>query len=1326
MPSFSKSLPKARSVFFALFLTLLVTAQVWAASTTVVISQIYGAGGNSGAVLDSDFVELFNLGSTAVSLNGWSIQYVSSAGTSASAGTSYSLPSVTLAPGQYFLMKGATGTTCTATSTPSCPTFTADGTSAINLSGTTGKVFLVNNTTLLTGVTPTGTSGASSCTLPSGVVDYVGFGISATCAEGGKFTTPNATAAQAIIRTIPCVDTDNNGADFTNGTPVPHNSSTALSPCLVTSPTAPSITGSASPSSQTSGLTVLLAGVVQAGNSPVSTSLTPTVDLSLIGGSKNQSLYDDGTHGDVISGDSTYSYSFSIPSGQTPGIYKLNFTVTDNQMRSGTGSANLTITSPVSFVPIHSIQGTMGTGATAPVPSAHIGQVVQTSGIVTGVLVNGYYIQARDNAADSDPTTPEGIFIHTGNGLVPTTATVGTEVQVSGTASLYPSGVSLAGTELDNVTGYSVLSTGNVLPAAIALTTSFPSPSGGPFQLMRYQSMRVTAAPSVTATEGTQGTLTESAETYVSNGQFYGTVTGIARPVREPGLEVLDPLTPTYPAITEFDDNPEVFAVDSADMQGGSGTPIDLTSGAVLTNMAGVMDFSGSLYNVNSGSGAQLGAGPVFMVDATTRPTVTGGLTVVAVPAAKSGELTIGDQNMERFYNATADTSGAVVLTSTAYALRLAKASLAIRNVLNAPDILCLEEMENLATLTDLSSKISSDAIAAGQPDPGYVPYLVQGNDTSAINVAFMVKPSKVDVLDVTQFGKTTTYTNSTGTQAVLNDRPPLVMHAGIKRAVPTDYPLTIVVNHLRSLNGVTDPSTTGQSVRLKREAQAEYLANLIQGYQTNGEHVISVGDYNAFEFNDGIVDTLDIIRGVATIPGKDIVAAPASPIVSPAMVDLAPTNLSTGAYSYVYVGDAQSIDHFLATSDIAGIMHTSPAHLDADFPVIDRNDSTRPEATSDHDGIVGYLAVPPGTSISLSSSSLTYSASQPLNTPSASQPVTVNNTGATAITFTGIAASTGFTQTNTCGSSLAGGASCTVNVIFQPTQTGPEMGTLTLTDSDQTGKQIVALSGTGAGIFSAILLSANPSTVVAGTSVALTATLSGNSTNPPSGSVTFSDNGTSIGMVTIASGVATLVTKTLGVGANPISAAYNGDSAYPTASTTTPVTVTVTAAPVPDFTFSVANTSIDVTDSSPSGSATLNVAMVNGFSQTVSFSCMGLPSSSHCSFAPAMLSATGSSTLTVVIDKASLAPSDANPFERGSGILAATLIGLPLLFRRSLRSNLGLHGTFLAALLLGGIVTAISGCGSSVSTNKGSSSVVVTATAGSLSHTASFTLNVH
>ena len=68
---------------------------VLAASPDIVISEVYGGGGNSGATLTNDFIELFNRGSSAVSLNGWSVQYASTIGTTWSR---TNLTNVTLAP----------------------------------------------------------------------------------------------------------------------------------------------------------------------------------------------------------------------------------------------------------------------------------------------------------------------------------------------------------------------------------------------------------------------------------------------------------------------------------------------------------------------------------------------------------------------------------------------------------------------------------------------------------------------------------------------------------------------------------------------------------------------------------------------------------------------------------------------------------------------------------------------------------------------------------------------------------------------------------------------------------------------------------------------------------------------------------------------------------------------------------------------------------------------------------------------------------------------------------------------------------------------------
>ena len=87
---------------------------------------------------------------------------------------------------------------------------------------------------------------------------------------------------------------------------------------------------------------------------------------------------------------------------------------------------------------------------------------------------------------------------------------------------------------------------------------------------------------------------------------------------------------------------------------------------------------------------------------------------------------------------------------------------------------------------------------------------------------------------------------------------------------------MTVIVNHLRSLNGVDDPAGwTRVRVRAKRRAQAEFLANLIQARQVadHTERIVSVGDFNAFQVNDGYVDLIGTIKGTPT-PADDVVLA--------------------------------------------------------------------------------------------------------------------------------------------------------------------------------------------------------------------------------------------------------------------------------------------------------------------------------------------------------------------------------------------------------------------------------------------------------------------
>jgi len=308
--------------------------------------------------------------------------------------------------------------------------------------------------------------------------------------------------------------------------------------------------------------------------------------------------------------------------------------------------------------------------------------------------------------------------------------------------------------------------------------------------------------------------------------------------------------------------------------------------------------------------------------------------------------FTVASFNMQRFYDSTNDPLvGDVALTPANYANRLAKASLAIRVALQMPDVVAVQEVENLATLQAVADRVNTDASLPSE----YSAYLEEGNDVGGIDVGFLVR-SRVRVTSVTQVGKDATYINpTTGLPETLHDRPPLVLRAVVD-GPPTrlDAPIIVVANHLRSLNGVD----TEARVRAKRQQQAEYVATLLDGLQDEGA-VVSLGDYNAFEFSDGLVDVLGTVLGDPSAPDMVVVASP----------DLTEPDFfvaAAGDYSYVFNGSAQTLDHVLLSSKaqelFAGLQH---ARINADFPEVFRNDPTRVERLSDHDPAVAYFEFP-------------------------------------------------------------------------------------------------------------------------------------------------------------------------------------------------------------------------------------------------------------------------------------------------------------------------------------------------------------------------------
>ncbi len=175
-----------------------------APSTTLVINEVYGGGGNSGATYTHDFVEVTNIGSTTVDVSGYSVQYASATGTTYQT----TILAGEIPPGETYLVQEAQGSGGTT------PLPAPDATGTIAMSGTAGKVALVSSLTALTCGT--------DCDAAAGVVDFVGYGTTANDFEGAG-PAPQLSNTTSATRSSAGTDTDNNAADFTAGGPSPVN-----------------------------------------------------------------------------------------------------------------------------------------------------------------------------------------------------------------------------------------------------------------------------------------------------------------------------------------------------------------------------------------------------------------------------------------------------------------------------------------------------------------------------------------------------------------------------------------------------------------------------------------------------------------------------------------------------------------------------------------------------------------------------------------------------------------------------------------------------------------------------------------------------------------------------------------------------------------------------------------------------------------------------------------------------------------------------------------------------------------------------------------------
>lgn len=385
----------------------------------------------------------------------------------------------------------------------------------------------------------------------------------------------------------------------------------------------------------------------------------------------------------------------------------------------------------------------------------------------------------------------------------------------------------------------------------------------------------------------------------------------------------------------------------------------------------------------------------------------------------------------------------------------------------------------------------------------------------------------------------------------------------------------------------------------------------------------------------------------------------------------------------------------------------------------------------------------------SISPASLSFSGVD-IGTTSAAHAVTLSNSSGSVLTISSISASGDFAQTNNCGGSLAGGASCTINVTFTPTAVGTRSGTLSVADDAGNSPQTVALSGTGnlstVGVSPTVLTFSGVD--LGATSAAQAVTLS----NSSGGALTISSitaSGDFAQTNNCGSSLAAGTKCTINVTFTPTAAGNrSGTLTIADDASNSPQTVSLSGSGE-DFTLNVASGSSSSASISAGGTASysLTLAPEGGFNQAVSLACSGAPTKSTCTVSPASDTLDGTNPaavkVTVTTAAASTLPPPGTPVPPSIIWLILALMGTLGLLALAMHRRLGMQAQGLwrlrwavlgATLVLAAGLAACGGGGggggsgtspTNPGTPAGTYTLKVTGTSGNLAHSTSLTLSV-
>ena len=384
----------------------------------------------------------------------------------------------------------------------------------------------------------------------------------------------------------------------------------------------------------------------------------------------------------------------------------------------------------------------------------------------------------------------------------------------------------------------------------------------------------------------------------------------------------------------------------------------------------------------------------------------------------------------------------------------------------------------------------------------------------------------------------------------------------------------------------------------------------------------------------------------------------------------------------------------------------------------------------------LAFTITPPNAVASLSAATLSFpdtalKASSPLQT------VVLTNSGYARLALTAVTATGDFTVTNTCGTSLAAGATCKIAVVFTPTAAGTRNGTLTLADSASNSPQTVTLSGNGLGAFATLSASrlTFPDTAQGVPRSAQPLVLTNTGSAPLSltgvsttGDFSVSNNcGSSLAAGAACNLAVVFTPAAIGGRTGTLTLADNATNA--------PQTISLTGNGIAPFAIGSASPGATASTVPSGGTAAyaLSLAGSGGYSGPANLSCSGAPQYATCTVTPSTINITSGVPANFAVSVATsttvTASNSSSRREMLAGLATAPLLSLCWLFRRRQRFA-ALCGVVLGLLLM---ASGISGCAGgstqqkkTLTTAPGVYNLLITASSSSFQATQTLTLTVN